>query len=146
MSMLPECEAADNLPETHRQPEHVNYSVSNTNKTLPLSEQGWKDENVRLQAEVNFHKELIQLKDEQLQEWAVRSKDDQFKWREEGFRLAEENSSLRNEVCMLKKDVLCLKHEADGLKRANDGEFILVLLRTKVTSILKSTFPCSRYS
>ncbi|KIM77921.1 hypothetical protein PILCRDRAFT_90876 [Piloderma croceum F 1598] len=116
-----ECESVDDLVETLRQPEDANYSVSNTNTTLRLSEQGWKDKNLRLQAEVNLLKGLIDLKDKQLQEWAVRSKIDQDKWREEGCRLAEENSALRNEVCTLKEDVLCLNHEADGLKRANDG-------------------------
>src|ERR1700734_2910406 len=119
MSMLLECESVDDLVETLRQPEDANYSVSNTNTTLRLSEQGWKDKNLRLQAEVNLLKGLIDLKDKQLQEWAVRSKIDQDKWREEGCRLAEENSALRNEVGTLKEDVLCLNHEADELKRAN---------------------------
>jgi len=142
--MLAECESADNLDETLRLPEHANYSVSNTNKTLRPSGRGWGDENVRLQAEVNLLKELIELKDEQIQEWAVRSNVDQFKWREEGCRLTEENFALRNEVCTLKKNALSLEHEVDGLKRANDGEFILVLLHTKLTSFLQSSFPCSR--
>jgi hypothetical protein len=148
MSMLPECGSAEsnNLVETLRPPEHANYSVSNTNKTLRLSEQGWRDEKVRLQAEVHLLKELIELKDGQIQEWAVRSKGDQVKWLEEGCRLAEENSALRNEVCTLKKDVLCLEHKADELQRANDGEFILVLLHTKMTSVLQSSFLCSRSS
>ena len=118
-------DSVDNLAETLPQPELVNSSVSNTGKAPQSSDQRRGDETLQLQGQINLLKELVELKDGQIQEWAVRSKVEETKWREEGSRLVGENAALRNTASALNNDIIRLEHEVEGLKRANDGELIL---------------------
>ena len=93
------------------------------------NEGGQRDDILQLRAQLNLLKELNQLKDERMQELAVRSNVEQVKLQEEGAQLAQDNSALREVVHGLNKDVLRLEHEVDGLKSANNGEYICCITK-----------------
>ena len=90
------------------------------------NEGGQRDDILQLHAQLNLLKELNQLKDERMQELAVRSKVEQVKLQEEGAQLARDNSALREVVHGLNSR---LEHEVDGLKSANNGEYICCITK-----------------
>lgn len=98
-------------------------SVDGHSRTLGNESDGSSVEILRLRAQLAILKDVIEAKDQRMQEYAINAKITQLKLEEEGTQLARSNAALREEVLALNETVSLLEHVVDDLKHAANGAY-----------------------
>jgi hypothetical protein len=104
-------------------------SVDGHSRTVGNESDGPRDEILRLRAQLAVLKDVIEAKDQRMQEYAINAKITQVKLEEEGAQLARSNAALREEVLALNETVSLFEHVVNDRNHAANGVY-----HTPVTS------------